>query len=350
MLFSSLGWYSAQIMPDIFTSFLILTIFLFIKQNALGWKAIIFYLFLFFQFVVSHSSNILISLLTLLIIFSYYLVKYRKAVPPYILKRIAYLSLVWICSIQFLMIDNYYNGMGYILSPSSNVFIAARLSETGILKEYLDDNCAKNNYSLCKYKDSLPEQASTFLWASYGPFQKEKLGWLEADKEYAPIVRGVFTTPKYLKLFLWESVKGTIEQLFQVDIGSGLCGYGAYSAPYYPIKVHLGDSDLNEFLNSEQGYRKWQFTFLNFINYFVLSISLLIISLCFYNNWITHNMKTFIKIILMGVFLNAAITASLANVYSRLQARVTWLIVFAAICCLIQIIPIMVKYVRTKQV
>jgi hypothetical protein len=342
MLLSSLGWYASQLMPDIFCSVLILTIFIFMQNEVKGIK-LFFFALLLFCFNITHFSHLLIFLIIIFILLAYGIVKYQKNITRDFLKRIMYLILIWILSVQGIMLCNYYRGnYGYVLNPSSNVYFTGKLCETGILKEYLDDNCSKINLPLCAYKDSLPKSENDFVWDSKSPFTKLN-SWTEGNKEYAPIVKGVLTSPKYLSLFAWESIKGMIIQFFQIDNGSGLHPYGKKWNIYNIIKNGLDTEQFNEYINDEQNSGELNFGLFNKFNYLVLGASALILFFSINENLIGKNVRVFVNMVIIGVVVNAFVTGSLSCPDSRYQARVTWLLVFAALCCLIEVLPRIIK-------
>lgn len=157
-LFSSLGWYASQLMPDILVSYQFLVVLLFVFQKT---KVIpsLFYLLLFLNFNTTHYSTLLVTVLLLTILFIYTLFGKKDTIRLLAVKKLGILFLVWFCSFQFLMLNNQANGNGYTLSTSSNVFLTARLSETGILKKYLNSNCNLHALSLCAVKTTfLPQQ------------------------------------------------------------------------------------------------------------------------------------------------------------------------------------------------
>jgi hypothetical protein len=334
-IFSSIGWFTSQIMPDIFTSFLILGIFLIMQPNVSAWNMVL-YSALVFLFNISHFSNLFIYLGTLLAMFFYVIIKCRKTIPKMFYKRMAHLFAIWVIAIQFLMLFNNYRGhYGYVLNPSSNVFLTGKFCETGILKEYLDDNCSKINTTLCQYKDSLPSDEDAFVWHSNLPFSK--LSWKERSNAYKPIVNGILTSPKYCSLFVWQCIKGSIVQFFQVDIGSGLGPYNSDTYIYTIVKKALNTGEFNDYVNDEQNTSTLDFTLFNKFNYLILSLSVIILFLSIFHNLIDKNLRKFINIVIVGVVANAIVTGSLSLPDSRYQARITWLIVFAAFCCLAEI-------------
>ncbi|MCX6234660.1 MAG: hypothetical protein NT175_08055 [Bacteroidetes bacterium] len=229
------------------------------------------------------------------------------------------------------MSNHYYHGKGFRLSLTSNVFLSARLAEDGILKKYLVENCGKVssiNSILCDSIELLPTSFNDFLWA-----KKSYLGgigypmpqWEKADSIFAPVVRDILTTPRYLKLYIWEDIKGTCRQLFSLGLGCGVDSYRENSAPYYPIKHHL-KNEIDEFMNTRQSWGMLKFNTSDLINYFTLGFSVIIIFWACYNRKISDRMILLIIICGLGYLYNAAVTSSLADVSNRFQPRVAWLV------------------------
>jgi len=63
----------------------------------------------------------------------------------------------------------------------------------------------------------------------------------------------------------------------------------------------------------------------------MLSIGVIVFSLV--SRGLEDTARILVWVVILGVFFNAAITGSLAMVIDRLQARVCWLLVFAARGC-----------------
>jgi hypothetical protein len=335
VLLSSFGWYSSQLMPDIFTSGLCLIIFIVLVEKKLTIFSAVLYLTTFFFFLISHFSNIAISILFILTYLSLILFKSDVFVNrKTAFKRLILLTTGIICSVLFLMFNHYYHGKGFRMTLTSNIFLAARLAEDGILKKYLDENCGKKiDNILCDSAHLLNPSVNDFLWAdksfmrSLGYRMPE---WEKADTIFAPAVHDILKTPRYLKLYIWENIKGTCRQLFRLDIGQGVVSYKVNSAPYYPIKYHL-KNEVEEFLHTVQCWGMLNFNIINLINYFVLGLSVIIIFWgCYYKK---INKKIILLIVTAGLcyFYNAAVTSSISGVSTRYQARVSWLLVFIAL-------------------
>ncbi len=352
VLLSSLGWYSCQIMPDIFTSGIILIIFIFISDKKLNILSSIVYLFLLVIFIISHYSNIPLTILILLSLFIMILLK-----PDIFIKlKTAYLRLLFLTfsvgiSMLFLMSFNYYHGKGFRMSTTSNVFTSARFAENGILKKYLNDNCGKINNELCNYKDSIPDNVNDFLWSDKALLTKmgyDFSKWESADSILSPIIHNILSSPKYLKFLFWEGIKGTLQQLFKNDIGQGLVAFREKSAPYKEIKYKFSEDETNEFLNSLQNRGLLKFNNINLLNYVVLSFSIMIIFFGWYYEYLNRYAIILTITSMLGIVYNAAIISTLSNIGDRKQARLSWLVVLLALIILYQVV-IQIRKVISKK-
>ena len=74
----------------------------------------------------------------------------------------------------------------------------------------------------------------------------------------------------------------------------------------------------------EDNYHKHISAWVFYLSVIVMGVGILI-------RPIRQKLGTIILLILLGVLANAFVTASLANVYDRLQVRVIWLLTFGAI-------------------
>ncbi|WP_018344734.1 hypothetical protein [Cytophaga aurantiaca] len=348
LLASSLPWYSNQIMPDIFTPFIILILYLFFTSvSNYKW----FYMGILFFFVMTHFSNfpiLIFSTGTIAALMYFFKINTLKTtvLKSLVVCGVAIAGFVSIC------LQSYVNNQGFVFSHSSDVFLTGRLSETGLLKTYLQDQCASAPSPLCRYTDSLSNSAADFIWNDQSALNKvsrthfngaqatgeEKWHYLN-NEVCKPVVKDIFTTPKYLSRFLYYGIRESVIQFFQINIGAGLSQYGYNSAPFWPIRDHVA-AELPAFLSSEQNTRHLDFDLLNVINYVVLLLSVCIFWFACIQNQLSKELKVFCLFIVFSIYWNAFFTAALANVYDRLQARVTWLFVFAAILIAVKMIQL----------
>jgi len=333
VLLTGFGWYSSQLMPDIFTAGVFLVFFIVLAEKKMTIFNSVMYLTVLFFFLISHFSNVMISIL--LILTFLVLILFRSGLFADRLmafKRLSVLTLGTVCSVFFLMINHYYHGSGFRPSLTPNVFLAARLTEDGIMKKYLDENCDKVNNIMCDSIKLLPTSFNDFLWPDRSYLKQigySMSQWEEADSAFAPIVRDILTTPRYLKMYIWEDVKGTCRQLFSLNLGVGIATFREDSAPYYPIKAHLNNEAV-EFLNTYQSWGGLKFDILDLVNYFILGCSVILIFWACYFKKIPQSILFLIVICSLGYFYNAAVTSSLADVSSRFQSRISWLLVLIA--------------------
>jgi len=332
-LFSSMGWTVSQLMPDIFTSFLILSVFLFYDQEQKSFGMYMFLSIIIISAILSHLTNIIISASIVgLVLLSVLFTRPGKAGIMYFIKKSMIIaSLVFISLLILVGLNKrYYNFAG--LSPTSQIFLMARLMDTGFMPEFLEEKCATKEYQMCMYKDSLPNSYEGFLWDPNSPFSKTG-GWdIQKHKEYGEIITDVFTTPKYLGKLLYNSSVHSVKQLKTFEIGDGFTTiYAAESGQYQLALSHFNKRELKEdYLNSKQTLGTLNFDIPNQLNYIIVFASLLIITLTFILCRFDRKITLLTLILIGGVILNAIGTSGFSSVFHRFQSRVIWLIPFLA--------------------
>jgi hypothetical protein len=332
-LLSSMGWTVSQLMPDIFTSFLILSVFLFYDREQKGFGMYMFLSVIIISAILSHLTNIIISASIIgFLLLSILLTRPGKVELMYFIRKSLIIASLVFISLLTLVVSNkrYYNFAG--LSPTSQIFFMARLMDTGFMPEFLEEKCATKNYQMCMYKDSLPNSYEGFLWDSNSPFNKTG-GWdIQAHKEYGDIINDVFTTPKYLGKFLYKCSMQSLKQIKTFEIGDGFTTiYGAESGQYQLALRYFNKKELKEdYLNSRQTFGTLSFDIPNQLNYIIVFASLLIITLTLILCRFDKKITLLTLIVIGGVILNAIGTSSFSSVFHRFQSRVIWLIPFLA--------------------
>jgi hypothetical protein len=328
-LCTGLSWYTSQIMPDIFTSFGMIAFILFYwgeEESRFSLNDILYVIIIFIAASV-HFSNLL--LLLALLIFT--AIKNRQNIKL----RIFQLKLLSVFAIILLA----YLGMSWANlsahkqfkpSVSSNVFLFGRFAESGILEKYIKEDCAQHSeYQWLCSMENIPRNSTEFLWDGEGVMKKFDYNFVIADSALKNITTEILTDTKYLFPFLWDCAINSCKQLFQLNIGSGLYGYRENSGPYYAIYNNLW-SEKNYFMNSEQSFAALNLSIFNFLNYLTILLSLIVIMFFYLTGRLTDFEVNVLFIVVSGIIINAIITASFANVYDRLQARVMWPFVFVA--------------------
>lgn len=339
VFFTGIGWYTNQLMPDFLVPISVLIIFILILKSDRNYPVFILLSFILVFSLISHFSHLLIGTSIVLVVLFCRLI-FRHKFSIFRLKRTLVVSIVVLSVWLFLPTLNYIIERQFILSKGSHVFLMSHLNDTGILKKFLDENCNSpefKNCKLCQFKDSLPNDAASFIWSSC--IVDSCGGWLGSKEEYSKIISATLTRPKYLFMNAYRSASYGLIQLTRNDIGSGLSAYNEGSAPYGQIHWRF-NSELNNYLNSKQN--KWdgvelKFDVLNRINFVVLIACLLFFILIFASSVflkIAPKALLFILFVAMAIIANSFITAGLNCPYERYQARIVWLLPFAVIVIL----------------
>ena len=328
LFFTSMPWYAAQIMPDIFAPIAVLTMGLLLfapelsrRKRMFLWTALTFFLLAHYSF----------SAMTILLVFGLVVwkLRWRQRAAHVRWSNIIGISSALAAGMLFTVGFNAQHGLGLRYSPASNCFFAGRLCEGEVLANFLRKHCDEKDYPVCPYKEELPRVPGDFLWAENSIMTRVG-GMLKADSVLAPMIHDLMTDPESFGEYLQTAVKDVFIQLFQVDAGSGIVSNAEDSNTYKTIRWKLPREE-KQFLGSLQYFNTWRFEWVNRMVRMALLLSVIVIA------WTWKDtppiLKQMITLLLVWVFLNALVTASLANVYDRLQSRVAWLVVLGA--CLV---------------
>ncbi|MBS1781823.1 MAG: hypothetical protein JSS78_02025 [Bacteroidetes bacterium] len=325
-LLTTCGWFSSNLMPDIFVSVLMLSLTLFIRySNSVKENVILCSIILLT--VLTHNSNFILLTLFCGVYFVGYL--FSKPIRKY-LSRFVYLSLFCIISWIALCFTNYLGGNGFNTSKSTHVFIMGKLVESGVLKTYLDKACPLKHYAICQYKDNLPPVAWEFHWDATSPLQKTG-GWEANRKENTEIIRDIFSRPKYYPFIAYKAVEATARQLvlFNID-GSYVLPWIKFdesTAPYQSVKEYF-PHEINQLTTSRMNQKTLSVGLFDAVYALVIILSTICGCLLIANS--THKREYIILASILGllIILNAFITATLSSVNARFNARVIWLLPF----------------------
>lgn len=315
-LLTGVSWTTSQLIADIFTPIILLSILVLAldqsKEKTKSW----FY-FIFLLATAMHTSHIAFNLLLILSI-----ITIRQLNVLGIRKVIKLKPLLICCCLSFLSILT----MGSALSKSKHGFLMGALVEHGIVKKYLEENCHDVDYKFCAYKDSLPDKAWKFLWNKNSPFYKMG-GWRGTKDEFNEIIYQTLVTPKYLVLHIVASLKATGDQLskFQIGDGNGSFLEGTLLhkrvASYFKQEVHSYESSLQ---NSKK------LTFLSWYNNILLGVVLFslvgLLLVLIQALRLDKNVVSMILIVIIGIAVNAWACGTLANAIDRLGSKMIWLI------------------------
>lgn len=318
-------WSLDQLMPDAFTGIMLIALLLFMLGDF-KWYYYLILAFILWMSCVFHNSHMLILAISSLLLF---LFSYRKNWPGLRKKVLILLSISLFSGFTMAGIS-LIRGEGFTLSKGSHVFMMGKLFETGVLKEYLKDNCSSHNYQLCNHIDDLQGRSWDFIWNADGPFYKTG-GWEDSKQEYEEIISEILTTPRYAGMFAIKSLISTLRQITQITIADKIPPVGKGSSLDHSIEVFFED-ERTEFLSSRQSEGSLSGATFNIIYIFFFIVSSLII--LNKEQIINSNLIKAYIITILFIMINAFVTATFANVLDRLQTRVFWVLPFLNIIVL----------------
>lgn len=328
---TGLPWVSAMLLPDIFTpvTIIILLLLAFIKELTKTEKIILY--ILFFLSNAMHLSHLVINAFLIISILLFARISYFKELLRIIsAKQIIVLLLISLSAIVI---------TGSAVSKSKHIFYMGRMVENGILKRYLDENCATHNYDICAYKDSLPLNADRFLW-DYANSPVYKLGgWKTTKEEFSSIISETLIKPKYIILHIKASVKATAQQFKAFSIGEGNIGFGKETTLYERIERYV-PNNIAAYAQSRQ--TKSELVLFNSFNwvygiivYFSLIILIAMISLKKLRSKLSKFQVLFILFTILGIIYNDFVCATLSTIANRFACRVMWLLPLSLIVVVI---------------
>jgi len=231
-------------------------------------------------------------------------------------------------------------------SKGSSVFVIGKLLDSGNLQNILSEECDSGQASdlqWCTYVDQLPSDSRALLWSPESPIAKLG-GWENSTEANNEIFKIIVSHPGYWPRIAADAGRSTLSQLTENSLGSGLVTdwYSKESSPPYQFVKKYFPNQMNSYLLSRQNGNLWEqglsFNFLNNLNYVLIILSILLI-FCSYMKRVSVKLNSELKLIrnlsLASIVLNALITGSLANVYDRLQSRISWIFILLALWILL---------------
>jgi hypothetical protein len=319
--FTGASFNASWLMPDVFTSISILSVGLFIFVKKIKLRDLIIISLLVILSLSMHNTHLYICLCVVLLL-SVILVfkKIRKQIidAGLYIKRIPYIFALILFSYLLSSLIHFTYGGGFKASRGGTVFLFANMVEMGIMDPYLAENCEQQQFNICPYKDTIP---NNFLWADNSPMRKTG-GWEVSEQEYTAIVKDILTTPKYCKTFIFKSVIYTIKQFFYFNTGEA----GIHTIRVTNAINVLYPQEYYQFSKAKQYRGELRFNFVNYAQTLVFAVIILLFIFGFLSKRITIRYKILILFLLTALLLNAWICATFSGVYFRYQGRLIWVL------------------------
>jgi hypothetical protein len=329
---SSISYFASMLLADVFAgiSFLLLFLLLFDTPKK-NWQIVL----LVGVYLLVTSTHLTYAMIHLAVVTGMAFLKLIRM--PLVLnlswRKWGFGSGLVLLNFLFLPSLHYYHHGGFVSSKNGHLFITARMVESGAMKAVLDDACLTQDYALCAYKDSLPNNGSDFLWLPESVLYKIG-GWDMHGDEYKELNRKIFLNAKYLQIYLRQFKRVALFHVGEHKIGEELIPMGLQTPPGWEIESHFKE-ELPQFLGAKQAQDFWKNKLENVNTYifwvFIFSILVLLIYLVMAK--VNAYVQAFIWcsfFMYLGNFLAVCISSS----GSRYNARIDWLIVFMAIVIL----------------
>jgi len=327
--------HASMLMPDIFTPIIMLNLITLVVGQKISIRDWIVIGLMVVLSVMIHNSHFFISTLALfgfsaLAVFPTVRGWYRQLNISF--KQIGVAFLLVVAGNLASAGLNYSIEGEFKASKGGSIFLFGRLTELKIAQEYLDSNCADNNYSICEYKDDMVI-GNAFLWDyNKSPLYKQG-GWTkENEAEYGRLVKDILTTPKHFKTYFIRNLEGSVIQStkFHFDIGTtrtdvsylnGLIQkwFPTHDKAYWSARqVNRGfDHDFNRLPNLIQST--------------TIGFCLIIIFVILFHQKHQNFRLTAIVLLLLGIlYINAFVSSSGSTPIERYQSRVMWLVTLPA--------------------
>lgn len=345
MLFVSFGttlpWFVGQIMPDVFTGLTMLSFFLLLYDPTMKLERSVFTCLVFCLSVGAHITHLLAVIVLLLVVVIFRASSaFREFWPARSMKGIVALVLIPTMTVAGLTaLTNRRMGFGFTLSPGRNIFLFARLMESGLAPAYLRQRCKTEELTPCKYLNNLPPTANHLLWSSY-PLLNEMGGWYGARGEASKIVSA---TVRYNPVgFVEECVKQMFRQF--VKFAPGVENEPLQNDSSLADFRELYPGEMPRFVLSRQSVGKLvkdgNRVASVYAAVFWCSLGLSLIAL-FARRLRTRMANQLFVLTLVFLFANAMATGALSCVIDRYQARASWLM---AMCCIAYVVPVLAQW------
>jgi hypothetical protein len=326
---SSLPWFSGQIVPDIFTSVLMLALLLIV----FGWGRMTlaerwFALCMVPVCVAVHNANLFVPLSVLPAIGILLLVGWRPG--PQAARRTLWVASGVVLALAALLSSNYAARGKLVLSSASSTLLFAKMLEDGPAMAVLEHECPATYPLLCSQLPLLqahkaagiePTLADFFLWE--GPL--DSLGWWKSvEPEASQVVKKAFA--QFWRQEIPTSLANGARQFWHFKTGDGLVSDPDVWATD-AIRDLFGERSLAAYQASLQGKGELQFSLLNVIHLVTLAVSSVVLAWAaiasFWSDRKALHVAAFILAMLAG---HAMAIGALTPLHDRYQSRVVWLV------------------------
>ena len=322
-LFTSAGWFSGYMLPDIFAGLggLAVANLIAFRPSLSIWERLFWWMILTVS-LTFHSANLLIfGFVSCFFGVVFGVGRQRRIFPVRLLAGA--LAIGILSEVIFGMATRVATGNAPVRPP----FVAARLIDDGPGREYLQENCRRSTLLLCEWRDRLPRHSDEILWgqapstsfASGTPAEKRRLAGEELRFIKAVIIDRPFSV-------LESSVKAILAELGKWSLPE--FNYPPDATKTFIEKVPpqaLDDLRATLAWTSAMPTRPAVLSIRFFFAVSAVSLALLLRSA------VAPSVRIFVYVVGMLFMTNAAISGMLSTPHDRYLMRLTWIVPLAAL-------------------
>jgi hypothetical protein len=318
---TSLPWYTAQLMPDVLVPQAVLALYLlaFRRLALRPWEVVLLCGAIAFA-IASHMGTLGLMLGLMSVIVGLRLVGARFARPRLVAPAIAV-----VVGAALALFSNLAIAGRFAFTPGGATIAFVRLVDDGIARRYLDDKCPDSTIMLCAYRDELPTDRDTWIWAEDSPLHKLG-GWQNHEAEALRIITESLTL--YPGHHLKSAFANTLEQFIRAKTGDGL-------APWtWHVRATVeryAPNSYARFLAARQQKEQFDFTWINTVHIpvFAISVAALPFLVGLAGTRIRKPTAALALFVFLALLVNAAICGVFASPHDRYQSRLAPLATFA---------------------
>ena len=313
---TGLPWVSGQLLPDIFLSYLAISLYLLIFHGPWNDKDKILLSLVFVGSLIVHFSHVVIAAALLLCLAVNAQTRKKLLLPA----ALFMLSVAVMSSVKLFTKEK--------AASNGHVFITGHLIESRVVDRLLDEHCAEKNYALCPYKDDVKKMTGTdFPWSG----TLKKIG--DWDYSGAVLWPVIIDASLYYPLDDVKSVVAdSLHQFFTFATGDGLIPSDDSRFVYKVIRDKLpGSFAAFEASEEQTGRLPRLLAPLSMLHRAValLAIALAALFLLPSPYRPASGMRPLIGFMLLFCAINASICGTVSGVFDRFQGRIVWLLVFS---------------------
>lgn len=339
---TTLPWLTSILLTDIFCGLGVFAIYLLLlRADRLGaWEKR--GLFLLLAFSASTHSATLAVCMGLLIVGTLISRFDRERIPSV---RLAVGAGALALSIALVLGGNYLIAQRLAWTPGGFGIAFGRMLQDGLVKKYLDEHCPDPYLRLCRYKDTMQQDADQFFW--HDPLFDRLGGFDGLGQEMERIALGA--TADYPLLQLKTALVASARQLVAVRTGEGV--EDTLWHTYLVVRDHL--PQLVPAMNAarQQQHPSISFTGINMVHYPVALMMMALLPLVFLLAWfevLPTPLAELTGTAMLALLGNAVVCGAISNPHDRYGARIVWIAAFIVLLALARAIE-QVRRARSRQ-